>query len=92
MLCYSSFILDCSFSVNLEELYEQVSDSPFKTAAILPYFGNMSASHALRNENVEKLIHSENQHFDIIINEEVYHDVLLAFGHKFRAPVVTICE
>lgn len=73
-------------------MYKQVSDSPFKTALIFPYFGNMSASYALRNKNVQKLIHSENEHFDLIINEEVSHDVFLAFGHKFRAPTVTICE
>lgn len=73
-------------------MYEQTSDSPFKTAAMIPLFGNMSASHALRNKNVQKLIHSENEHFDLIINEDVYLDVFLAFAHKFRAPAVTICK
>lgn len=52
----------------------------------------MSTSYALRDKNVQKLIHSENEHFDLIINEDVSHDVFLAFGHKFQAPVVTICE
>lgn len=86
------FILLIYFTVKHEELYEQTSDSPFKTAGLMSAFGNFSVRHALRNENVQKLIHSKNLHFDLIINEEIMHDAFLAFGHKFRAPVVTICE
>lgn len=30
-------------------------------------------------------------HFDLVIHEEVFHDSFLIFGHRFQAPVVSIC-
>lgn len=70
----------------------RVSSSPFFTAALFPRFANMSASYALSNKNVQEFINRTDLHFDLIVNEEIYHDVFLMFGWKYNAPVVTICE
>lgn len=57
----------------------------------LPFFTSISADYALNHTNVQKLIHDENLHFDLIINHEIFHDSFLMFSHRFQAPVVTIC-
>lgn len=52
----------------------------------------MSAGHALNSKSVQEFIKRTDLHFDLVINEEIYHDAFLMFGKKFNAPVVTICE
>lgn len=54
--------------------------------------GNISSDYALRNEKVQKIIHSKDLHFDLILNEDIYLDAFLAFGHKFNVPIVGICK
>lgn len=48
--------------------------------------------HAFENPNVQKLIHSTDLHYDVVINEEFFADSFLMFAHKFKAPIITICE
>lgn len=66
--------------------------SPFK--AITEMIGGMQVmnEHALQNANIQKLIHSTDLHFDVVINEDFFAESLLMFAHKFKAPIVTICE
>jgi glucuronosyltransferase len=45
----------------------------------------------LEDPPVQKLIHSHDQHFDVIIMEAFYLDCFLGFAHKFTAPVVQVC-
>lgn len=52
----------------------------------------MVNEHALQNSKVQKLIHSTDLHFDLIVNEDFFAENLLMFGHKFKAPIVTICK
>lgn len=56
------------------------------------YFIGVSSKHAVENEQVQQLIHSEKHRFDLIIVEDIMHDSLLMLGHKFKAPMVTICK
>lgn len=49
-------------------------------------------SHNMASESTHRLINSTDLHFDVIINEEFFADCFLMFAHKFKAPVVTICE
>lgn len=53
---------------------------------------NAMNAYAFENSNVQKLIHSTDQHFDIVINEEFFADSFLMFAHKFKAPIITICK
>lgn len=85
-------ILISFLTVKHGDMYEGVANSPFFTAAILPYFANMSTDHALSSKNVQEFIYRRDLHFDLIINEEIYHDAFLMFGRKFNAPIVTICK
>lgn len=62
------------------------------TALFGPYFFGSSTKHAFENERMQQFMHSKNQHFDLILLEEVMHDGYLMFGHKFKAPVAMICK
>lgn len=78
--------------MTIEDMFSHKLNFPFKTLPSVTMIGNKSADHALQHEKVQELIHSTKLHFDLVINEEVYHDVFLAFGHKFNAPVITMCN
>lgn len=68
------------------------STSPF--LSITEMIGTMQVvnEHALKNSKVQKLIHSTDLHFDLIINEDFFAENLLMFSHKFKAPIITICK
>lgn len=56
------------------------------------YFIASSTKHAIENPTVQQFIHSENQHFDLVVIEDILHDTFLMLGHKLKAPVVSICK
>lgn len=56
------------------------------------FFSSEWNSHNMASESTHRLINSTGLHFDVIINEEFFADSFLMFAHKFKAPVVTICE
>lgn len=87
-MAYSNFSHQ---TVSQDELMEQ-GGGPFSQLFMLAFFPVMTADHALSSQNVKDFINSNNYQFDIVINEEFFHDAFLMFGHKFQAPTVTICE
>ncbi|XP_055313499.1 UDP-glucosyltransferase 2-like [Sitodiplosis mosellana] len=56
----------------------------------IPHFGTTSAEYSLSSRNVQRFLHEKHLHFDLVINEEFFHDVYLMFGYKYKAPTVTI--
>lgn len=66
--------------------------NPFTDLLMLAYFPLITAEHVLATENVKKFVASNDHRFDIVIHEEFFHDSFLMFGHKFNAPMVTICK
>lgn len=80
------------FIVPHEKLLTMGSTSPF--LSLTEMIGTMQVvnEHALQNSNVQKLIHSTDLHFDVVINEDFFAENLLMFAHKFKAPIITICE
>ncbi|XP_055312528.1 UDP-glucosyltransferase 2-like isoform X2 [Sitodiplosis mosellana] len=74
-----------------EDIYKVVHYSPFAVVDAFRSFANASLDYALADKNVKKFIHRTDLHFDLVINEDIYYDALLMFGHKFKAPIVTIC-
>lgn len=73
-------------------MYKVVHYSAFTVVDAFRSFANLSLDHALADKNVQKFIHRTDLHFDLVINEDIYYDALLAFGHKFKCPVVAICK
>lgn len=66
--------------------------SPFIFIKDMPQMTSVMNKHAFESANVQKFIHSTDLHFDVIINEEFFGDSYLMFAHKFKAPIITICE
>jgi glucuronosyltransferase len=55
------------------------------------HMGEAVCDHVLQEENIQKLIHSKDQHFDLVIVEAFVNECFLGFAHKFKAPIVQIC-
>lgn len=68
------------------------TNSKFTSIVQLHEFVHAMNTHAFENSNVQKLVHSTNLHFDVVINEEFFQDSFLMFSHKFKAPIVTLCK
>lgn len=73
-------------------MLKQKSFSNWDTVKAFSQFGYISAEHALSSKQVQEFIHRNDLHFDIVINEEIFHDSLLMFAHKYKVPVVTISK
>lgn len=54
--------------------------------------GYSTTEYALKHENVQRFLHATDQHYDLILAEQYYQDAFLMFGHKFKAPIVSICK
>lgn len=80
------------FSVKQKDAFEWKSKSLFVTFGRTLNFIKNSNKHGLESKQVHEFIHSKNLHFDLIFIEETLHDAYLMFGHKFNAPIVSICE
>lgn len=45
----------------------------------------------LQEEEIQKLIHAKNLHFDLVIVEAFFNECFLGFVHKFKAPLIHLC-
>lgn len=73
-----------------DDLFRTSVDSSVMKTWRIPSIGTQSTNYSLSNANVHKFIHKKNLSFDLVINEELYHDAYLMFGFKFRAPIILI--
>lgn len=62
----------------------------FGMVLLLWGMGNHLCDKLLQQEEVQNLIHSNDQHFDLIITEAFNNDCVLGFAHKFKAPLVQV--
>jgi glucuronosyltransferase len=53
--------------------------------------GEAMCDHVLQEENIQKLIHSKDLNFDVVVVESFVNECFLGFAHKFNASVVQIC-
>ncbi|XP_068086153.1 UDP-glycosyltransferase UGT5 [Anabrus simplex] len=70
------------------------TDTPSTVLGILMKLwgmGNLIGDHLLQSPNVQEVIHSKNQHFDLVILEAFANEAFLGFAHKFKAPVIFLC-
>lgn len=75
-----------------EKMLKMGSNSNFKSVWDRAHIRPRINGYDMQSESVQKLIHSTNLHFDVIINEEFFADSFLMFAHKFKSPIVTICK
>lgn len=67
-------------------------DTDFEKVRAYDAFVKDTSEHGLKAETVQKIIHSKDLHFDLVINADFFHESWLMFAHKFNAPIVTICK
>lgn len=76
----------------MEDVYNMGEANGFVRLLIFNWMCAPSAEHGLAHAAVQKLIHSTDLHFDLVINEEMFSESWLMFGYKFNAPTMTISE
>lgn len=64
--------------------------SDFQNLQMWWQVGLMTTEHALKDVKLKQLIESQEEHYDLVILEQFFHEAFLMFGHKFKCPVVTI--
>lgn len=76
----------------MEERFTNSDQSYFEKVTAYEKMCTQSSDHGLNTSNVQKIIHSKDLQFDLVINEEMFHESWLLFAYKFNAPIVTFCE
>ena len=72
-------------------MFEINSFGHFDLAFILWFTGESLCHYVLQQESIQKLIHSTDLHFDVVIVEAFINECFLGFAHKFQAPIIQFC-
>lgn len=59
---------------------------------MLTGLGVVTSEYGLRDPKVQKIIHSNDLKFDLVIAEQFFQESWLLFAHKFNTPIITICK
>jgi predicted CoA-binding protein len=72
-----------------EHLYSLEDQTIFKTITFLSHLGYIVVEKTFQNENVQKLLHSE-EHYDLVILPQFINEALIGIAHHFKAPFVLV--
>ncbi|XP_021912895.1 UDP-glucuronosyltransferase 2C1-like [Zootermopsis nevadensis] len=72
-------------------VFDMQSIGPLKMTFFMWLMGEALCDHVLQNDNIQKLIHSKDLHFDLVIVEVFINECVLGFAHKFNAPIIQVC-
>ncbi|XP_021912896.1 uncharacterized protein LOC110826504 [Zootermopsis nevadensis] len=72
-------------------LFQQQSTSIFLKAFLIWRSSQETCDLMLQEEEINKLIHATNLHFDLLIIEAFFNECFLGFVHKFKAPLIHLC-
>ncbi|XP_030383885.1 UDP-glucuronosyltransferase 2C1 [Scaptodrosophila lebanonensis] len=81
---------DIPFHFPKKNIFSMRYTSDFQNLQMWWALGLMTSEHALQDEKLKQLVASTDQHYDLVILEQFFHEAFLMFGHKFNCPVVTI--
>ncbi|XP_075223896.1 uncharacterized protein LOC142325751 [Lycorma delicatula] len=71
-------------------ILREAGEIPYFKPPPLMYYGLLMVDKTLQYNEIQKLIHS-NEKYDLILLEANFgQEAFLAFGHKFRAPVISL--
>lgn len=54
--------------------------------------GLKSTEHAFNSQALRDFIKNDDSKFDLIFAEQWFQEAMLMFAHKYKAPIVTLCE
>ena len=72
-------------------MFEKHSLGPFVSTFVLWKMGESLCHYILQLDSIQKLIHSTDLHFDVVIVEAFFNECFLGFAHKFKAPIIQVC-
>jgi glucuronosyltransferase len=73
-------------------IFDLQSFSLLGFALTLWLIGESLCHYVLQQESIQKLIHSTDIHFDVVIVEAFVYECFLGFAHKFQAPIIQVCS
>lgn len=76
----------------MKDAYDKSDTNFFEKVVSYEKLCTPSSEHGLNVSNVQKIIHGNDLHFDLVINEDMFHESWLMFAHKFNTPIITICK
>lgn len=76
----------------MKTLYERKEHSTIESLFNIWHAGLETSEHGLKNPNVQKFIAKNNDQFDVILAEQFFQESWLMFGHKYKAPIVTLSK
>ncbi|XP_065088496.1 UDP-glycosyltransferase UGT5-like [Ochlerotatus camptorhynchus] len=84
-------MFDFETDLPMESYYRTSSfTNPFYKLKILWWLGLATTRHAFESENVQRFMREDGLSFDLVIAEQFAQEAFLMFGHKYKAPIVTI--
>ncbi|XP_055542683.1 UDP-glycosyltransferase UGT5-like [Wyeomyia smithii] len=84
-------VFDFEGDLPMESYYRTTAfSSPFYKLQILWWLGLATTEHAFKSKNVQQFLREDGLQYDLIIAEQFVQEAFLMFGHRYRAPVVTI--
>lgn len=82
----------CAVPLELVHRSQYVTTSITSKIRYRANLGLLTSDIGLNATQVQKFIHSNDQHYDLVLQEQSYQESWLMFAHKFNAPIVSICE
>jgi glucuronosyltransferase len=73
-------------------MFDMEQQNQIQFAFMMWGMGDALCHHVLSEENIQKLIHSTDLHFDVVIIEAFINECFLGFAHKFKAPLIQVCS
>jgi glucuronosyltransferase len=61
------------------------------SAFMLWFIGESMCHSVLQQDSLQKIIHSTDLHFDVVMVSAFFSECLLGFAHKFQAPIIQVC-
>lgn len=79
--------------LKLPDIFNMQDMSLPTTKQMLTIIGISTTEYALKQPEIQQLIHSDDdRQYDLILTEQFYQEAFLMLAHKFQAPIVSVCE
>ncbi|XP_031625276.1 UDP-glucuronosyltransferase 1-7-like [Contarinia nasturtii] len=92
---YTEILIDPPFELekvfSMDNMFESSHDNDFHKLELFERVSTPSSDFGLKSASMQKMIHSNDLHFDLVIQQDYFHESWLMFAYKFDAPVITIC-
>lgn len=89
---YMCFINFGSSTDSPSDVFQNDDANDFTKIWLYVVVSKPASEHGLNNSNVQKIIHSKELKFDLVVVQDMFSESWLMFAYKFDAPVISICK